>query len=107
MVVKVDEAKKLNGVAYIETWYLDNISSVKFYTLPTDGESDIPIMEVYNRSNNTIDVAEPLKYAMGQNQQKVTLMTDTGYIIEKFGYESVPYGCVVHDGDGNTITKFK
>jgi hypothetical protein len=107
MVVKVDEAKKANGVAYTETWYLDNISSVKFYTLPTDGEVNMPIMEVYKRSNNTIDGVEPLKYAMGQNQQNVTLMTDTGYIIEKFGYEVVPDGYVVHDGDGNPIMKFK
>ena len=107
MVVKVDEAKKVNGVAYTETWYLDNISSVKFYTLPTDGEVNMPIMEVYERSNNTIDGVEPLKYAMGQNQQKVTLMTDTGYIIEKFGYESVLDGYVAHDGDGNPIMKFK
>ena len=107
MVVKVDEAKKLNGVAYTETWYLDNISSVKFYTLPTDGEVNMPIMEVYKRSNNTIDGVVPLKYAMGQNQQKVTLMTDTGYIIEKFGYEAVPDGYVVHNGDGNPIMKFK
>ena len=107
MVVKVDEAKKANGVAYTETWYLDNISSVKFYTLPTDGEVNMPIMEVYKRSNNPIDGVEPLKYAIGQNQQKVTLMTDTGYIIEKFGYEAVPDGYVVHDGDGNPIMKFK
>ena len=92
MVVKVDEAKKVNGIAYTETWYLDNISSVKFYTLPTDGESNMPIMEVYKRSNNTIDGVEPLKYAMGQNQQNVTLMTDTGHIIEKFGYEAVSNG---------------
>lgn len=107
MVVKVDEAKKLNGVAYTETWYLDNISSVKFYTLPTDGEVNIPIMEVYERSNNTIDGVEPLKYAMGQNQQKVTLMTDTGYIIEKFGYEAVFEGCVVQDVNESPIMKSK
>lgn len=107
MVVKVDEAKKANGVAYTETWYLDNISSVKFYTLPTDGEVNMPVMEVYKRSNNTIDGVEPLKYAMGQNQQKVTLMTDTGYIIEKFGYEAVSEGCVVQDGDGSPIMKSK
>lgn len=107
MVVKVDEAKKANGVAYTETWYLDNISSVKFYTLPTDGEVNMPIMEVYERSNNTIDGVEPLKYAMGQNQQKVTLMTDTGYIIEKFGYEAVSDGYVVHDGNENPIMEFK
>ena len=92
MVVKVDEAKKVNGAAYTETWYLDNISSVKFYTLPTDGEVNMPIMEVYERSNNTIDGVEPLKYVMGENQQKVTLMTDTGHIIEKFGYEAVSNG---------------
>lgn len=107
MVVKVDEAKKLNGVAYTETWYLDNIASVEFYTLPTDGEVNIPIMEVYKRSNNTVDGVEPLKYAMGQNQQKVTLMTDTGYIIEKFGYEAVSEGCVVHDGSESPIMKFE
>lgn len=107
MVVKVDEAKKANGVAYIETWYLDNISSVKFYTLPTDGEVNMPIMEVYKRSNNTIDGVEPLKYAMGQNQQNVTLMTDTGYIIEKFGYEAVSEGCVVQDVNGSPIMKSK
>lgn len=107
MVVKVDEAKKVNGVAYTETWYLDNISSVKFYTLPTDGEVNMPIMEVYERSNNTIDGVEPLKYAMGENQQKVTLMADTGNIIEKFGYEAVFGGHVVHDDDGKPIMKFK
>lgn len=107
MVVKVDEAKKLNGVAYTETWYLDNIASVKFYTLPTDGEVNMPIMEVYERSNNTIDGVEPLKYAMGQNQQKVTLMTDTGYIIEKFGYEAVSEGCVVQDVNESPIMKSK
>jgi hypothetical protein len=107
MVVKVDEAKKANGVAYTETWYLDNISSVKFYTLPTDGEVNMPIMEVYKRSNNTIDGVEPLKYAMGQNQQNVTLMTDTGYIIEKFGYEAVSEGCVVQDVNESPIMKSK
>ena len=107
MVVKVDEAKKANGVAYTETWYLDNISSVKFYTLPTDGEVNMPVMEVYKRSNNTIDGVEPLKYAMGQNQQKVTLMTDTGYIIEKFGYEAVSEGCVVQDVNESPIMKSK
>lgn len=107
MVVKVDEAKKANGVAYTETWYLDNISSVKFYTLPTDGEVNMPIMEVYERSNNTIDGVEPLKYAMGQNQQNVTLMTDTGYIIEKFGYEAVSEGCVVQDVNESPIMKSK
>lgn len=107
MVVKVDEAKKVSGVAYTETWYLDNISSVKFYTLPTDGEANMPIMEVYERSNNTIDGVEPLKYVMGENQQKVTLMTDTGYIIEKFGYEAVSAGHVVHDDNENPITKFE
>ena len=107
MVVKVDEAKKVNGVAYTETWYLDNISSVKFYTLPTDGEANMPIMEVYERSNNTTDGVEPLKYAMGENQQNVTLMTDTGHIIEKFGYEAVSNSCVVHDGDGSPIMKSK
>ena len=107
MVVKVDEAKKANGVAYTETWYLDNISSVKFYTLPTDGEVNMPIMEVYERSNNTIDGVELLKYAMGQNQQNVTLMTDTGYIIEKFGYEAVSEGCVVQDVNESPIMKSK
>lgn len=107
MIVKVDEAKKADGVAYTETWYLDNISSVKFYTLPTDGEANMPIMEVYKRSNNTIDGVEPLKYAMGQNQQKVTLMTDTGYIIEKFGYEAVSEGCVVQDVNESPIMKSK
>lgn len=107
MVVKVDEAKKVGGVAYTETWYLDNISSVKFYTLPTDGEVNMPIMEVYERSNNTIDGVEPLKYAMGQNQQNVTLMTDTGYIIEKFGYEAVSEGCVVQDVNESPIMKSK
>ena len=107
MVVKVDEAKKVNGVAYTETWYLDNISSVKFYTLPTDGEANMPIMEVYERSNNTIDGVEPLKYVMGENQQKVTLMTDTGHIIEKFGYEDVSNSCVVHDENENLTMKFK
>lgn len=107
MVVKVDEAKEANGVAYTETWYLDNIASVKFYTLPTDGEVNMPIMEVYERSNNTIDGVEPLKYAMGQNQQKVTLMTDTGYIIEKFGYEAVSEGCVVQDVNESPIMKSK
>lgn len=107
MVVKVDEAKKANRVAYTETWYLDNISSVKFYTLPTDGEVNMPIMEVYERSNNTIDGVEPLKYAMGQNQQNVTLMTDTGYIIEKFGYEAVSEGCVVQDVNESPIMKSK
>lgn len=107
MVVKVDEAKKANGVAYTETWYLGNISSVKFYTLPTDGEVNMPIMEVYKRSNNTIDGVEPLKYAMGQNQQKVTLMTDTGYIIEKFGYEAVSEGCVVQGVNESPIMKSK
>lgn len=107
MVVKVDEAKKANGAAYTETWYLDNISSVKFYTLPTDGEVNMPIMEVYERSNNTIDGVEPLKYAMGQNQQNVTLMTDTGYIIEKFGYEAVSEGCVVQDVNESPIMKSK
>lgn len=107
MIVKVDEAKKADGVAYTETWYLDNISSVKFYTLPTDGEANMPIMEVYKRSNNTIDGVEPLKYVMGENEQKVTLMSDTGYIIEKFGYEAVSAGHVVHDGNESPIMKFE
>ena len=107
MIVKVDEAKKADGVAYTETWYLDNISSVKFYTFPTDGEANMPIMEVYKRSNNTINGVEPFKYAMGKNEQKVTLMSDTGHIIEKFGYEAVSAGYVVHDGNGNPIMKFK
>lgn len=55
MVVKVDETKKADGVAYDETWYLDNISSVKFYTLPKHGGVNMPIMEVYKRDNNTIN----------------------------------------------------
>ena len=44
---------------------------------------------------------------MGENQQKVTLMTDTGNIIEKFGYEAVSAGHVVHDDNENSITKFE
>lgn len=107
MIVKVDEAKKAHGVAYTETWYLDNISSVKFYTLPTDGEANMPIMEVYKRSNNTIDGVEPFKYVMGENEQKVTLMSDTGHIIEKFGYEAVASGYVACDGDGKPLVKFE
>lgn len=107
MIVKVDEAKKADGIAYTETWYLDNISSVKFYTLPTDGEANMPIMEVYSRSDNTIDGVEPLKYVMGENQQKVTLMSDTGYIIEKFGYEAVSAGHIVHDENETPIMKFE
>lgn len=107
MVVKVDETKKADGIAYDEAWYLDNISSVKFYTLPKHGGANMPIMEVYKRDNNTIDGVEPLKYVMGENQQKVTLMTDTGHIIEKFGYEAVSAGYVVSDGNGNPLMKFE
>ena len=67
----------------------------------------MPIMEVYKRSNNTIDGVEPLKYVMGENEQKVTLMSDTGYIIEKFGYEAVSAGHVVHDENETPIIKFE
>lgn len=106
MVVKVDETKKVDGVTYDEAWYLDNIASVKFYTLPKHGGANMPIMEVYKRNNNTIDGVEPLKYVMGENQQKVTLMTDTGHIIERFGYEAVDAGCIACDGNGNPLVKF-
>lgn len=107
MVVKVDETKKADGVSYDETWYLDNISSVKFYTLPKHGGVNMPIMEVYKRDNNTINGVEPLKYVMGEYQQEVTLMTDTGHIIEKFGYEAMASGYVACDGDGKPLVKFE
>lgn len=61
-----------------KTWYIDNISSAKFYMPPKHGEVNVPIMEVYKCSNNTVNGnANPIKYVMGENKQLVTLMTDT------------------------------
>lgn len=95
MVIKVDESKKVDGVGYTETWYIDNVSSVKFYVLPKHCGANVPIMEVYKCDNNTVNGnAKPIKYVMGENEQAVTVITDTGYIVKTIWYEAVS---AIHD----------
>lgn len=95
MVIEVDESKKVDGVGYTETWYIDNVSSVKFYVLPKHCGVNVSIMEVYKCGNNTANGnVKPIKYVMGENEQTVTLITDTGYVVKTILYEAVP---AIHD----------